>query len=109
MKILIKNGHVVDPASGIDGKYDILIENEKISRFSKNITAKVEKIIDAKGKYVFPGLIDMHCHLREPGREDEETIYTGSLSAASGGFTTVCCMPNTNPPLDNKVAIRFIA
>ncbi|MCM8820786.1 MAG: dihydroorotase, partial [Candidatus Omnitrophica bacterium] len=65
-------------------------------------------IIDAKGMFVFPALIDLHCHLREPGREDEETIYTGSLSAVSGGFTTICCMPNTSPPLDNKVAIRFV-
>ncbi len=109
MKILIKNGHVTDPASGTDGKYDILIENDKISRLAKKITAKADKTVNAAGMYVFPGLIDMHCHLREPGREDEETIYTGSLSAASGGFTTVCCMPNTTPPLDNKVAIRFIA
>ncbi len=109
MKILIKNGHVVDPASGLDGKYDILIDNETIARLSKNVTAKADKTINAGGKYVFPGLIDMHCHLREPGREDEETIYTGSVSAAAGGFTTVCCMPNTSPALDNKVAIRFIA
>ena len=73
-----------------------------------NINKKVKNIIDAKGKLIFPGLIDIHCHLREPGREDEETILSGSKSAVSGGFTTICCMPNTNPPLDNKVSIRFV-
>ncbi len=109
MKILIKNGYLVNPAGALkEGRYDILAENGVVSRIAKNITAKAEKIIDAKGMYVFPGLIDAHCHLREPGREDEETIYTGSVSAASGGFTTVCCMPNTSPPLDNRVAVRFV-
>lgn len=109
MKILIKNGRLVNPAdNAAEGRYDILIENGIISRISKNIPAKTAKIIDAKDMYVFPGLIDVHSHLREPGREDEETIYTGSVSAASGGFTTVCCMPNTAPPLDNRVAVRFV-
>lgn len=108
MSILIKNGYLINPGgTPAEGRYDILVENSVISRISKNIQAPI-KTIDAKGRYVFPGLIDMHCHLREPGREDEETIYTGSLSAVSGGFTTVCCMPNTTPPLDNRVAIRFI-
>ncbi len=108
MRILIKDGFVVDPGGRREGKYDILVENGIVSQVSRKIGAKVEKVIDARDKYVFPGLIDMHSHLREPGREDEETIYTGSLSAVSGGFTTVCCMPNTTPPLDNKVTIRFI-
>jgi dihydroorotase len=109
MKILIKNGHLINPSnSSVEGIYDILIENETVSRISKNIHAKSAKIIDAKGMYVFPGLIDVHSHLREPGREDEETIYTGSISAVSGGFTTICCMPNTTPPIDSKVTVRFI-
>ncbi len=109
MKILIKNGHLINPSNtSAEGRCDILIEDETVSRISKNINAKDAKIIDAKGMYVFPGLIDIHSHLREPGREDEETIYTGSLSAVSGGFTTVCCMPNTTPPIDSKVAVRFI-
>jgi dihydroorotase len=109
MKILIKNGHLINPSNPqAEGRYDILVENETVSRISQNIHAKAAKIIDAKGMYVLPGLIDVHSHLREPGREDEETVYTGSVSAVSGGFTSVCCMPNTTPPLDSKVAVRFI-
>ncbi|MCM8829382.1 MAG: dihydroorotase [Candidatus Omnitrophica bacterium] len=110
MGILIKNGYVIDPSTKKEGVFDILIERDKVSRIAKRIETKDKgiNIIDAKGMFVFPGLIDLHCHLREPGREDEETIYTGSLSAVSGGFTTICCMPNTSPPLDNKVAIRFV-
>lgn len=109
MKILIKNGYLVNPSgTAPEGKYDILVENGVISRISRNIPAKKVKTIDAKDNYVFPGLIDLHCHLREPGREDEETINTGSKAAAAGGFTTVCCMPNTSPPLDNRVTVRFI-
>jgi len=107
MGLLIKNGYLIDPLTGREGRYDILIEGCKVVRIAKKIDKKAD-LIDAKGMLVLPGLIDMHCHLREPGREDEETIYTGSLSAVSGGFTTICCMPNTSPPLDNKVAIRFV-
>lgn len=108
MDILIKNGYLIDPESGREGKYDILISKGLISKISKSIKSKGGKVIDAKGKIIFPGLVDLHCHLREPGREDEETILSGSLSAVSGGFTTICCMPNTSPPLDNKVSVRFI-
>ncbi|HRR95844.1 MAG TPA: dihydroorotase [Candidatus Ratteibacteria bacterium] len=106
--ILIKNGYIIDPASGKEGTTDILISNSYIKKISKNIKEKTKKVIDAKGKLVFPGLVDIHCHLREPGREDEETIISGGISAISGGFTTICCMPNTTPTLDNKVAIRFV-
>lgn len=108
MGLIIKNGYLIDPSTRKEGVFDILIEKDKISSIAKRIESKSIKVIDAKGMLVFPGLIDIHCHLREPGREDEETIYTGSLSAVSGGFTTICCMPNTSPPLDNKVAIRFV-
>lgn len=108
MALLIKNGYLIDPSTKREGVFDILIESDKVSRIAKRIEARGIDIIDAKGMLVFPGLIDIHCHLREPGREDEETIYTGSLSAVAGGFTTICCMPNTSPPLDNKVAIRFV-
>lgn len=107
MGLIIKDGYLIDPSTKKEGVFDIQIEKGKVSRIAKRIDEKGD-IIDAKGKLVFPGLIDIHCHLREPGREDEETIYTGSLSAVSGGFTTICCMPNTSPPLDNKVAIRFV-
>ncbi|MCM8777562.1 MAG: dihydroorotase [Candidatus Omnitrophica bacterium] len=108
MGILIKKGYVIDPSTKKEGVFDILIERDKVSRIAKRIETKDIDVIDAKGMLVFPGLIDIHCHLREPGREEEETIYTGSLSAVSGGFTTICCMSNTSPPLDNKVAIRFV-
>jgi len=108
MDILIKNGYLIDPKGKKEGKFDILVSKGKVEKISKKINKKVKNIIDAKGKVIFPGLIDIHCHLREPGREDEETILSGSKSAVSGGFTTICCMPNTNPPLDNKVSIRFV-
>ena len=108
MKIIIKDGRVIDPANKIDANLDILIEGEKISKVSKNISSSSAKIIDAKGKVVCPGLIDMHVHLREPGEEHKETIATGTLSALNGGFTSVACMPNTNPVLDDKTRIEFI-
>ncbi|MCD6221533.1 dihydroorotase [bacterium] len=108
MDILIKNGYLIDPKGKKEGKFDILVSKGKVEKISKKINRKVKNLIDAKGKFVFPGLIDIHCHLREPGREDEETILSGSKSAVSGGFTTICCMPNTDPPLDNKVSIRFV-
>ncbi len=108
MGIIIKNGYLIDPKTKREGKFDILIEGNFIKKIGKNIPSKNHKIIDCKNKIVCPGFVDLHCHLREPGREDEETIYTGSLSAVSGGFTTICCMPNTDPPLDNKVSVRFV-
>jgi len=108
MDILIKNGYLIDPKGKKEGRFDILVSKGKVEKISKKINKKVKNIIDAKEKLIFPGLIDIHCHLREPGREDEETILSGSKSAVSGGFTTICCMPNTNPPLDNKVSIRFV-
>jgi len=108
MEILIKNGYLIDPKGKKEGQFDILISKGRVERISKKINKKVNKTINAKGKFIFPGLIDIHCHLREPGREDEETILSGSKSAVIGGFTTICCMPNTDPPLDNKVSIRFV-
>ncbi|MCM8784815.1 MAG: dihydroorotase [Candidatus Omnitrophica bacterium] len=104
----MKNGYLIEPKSGKEGKFDILIEKGIIKEIKKNIPSRNYKIIDCKNRIISPGFVDLHCHLREPGREDEETIYTGSLSAVSGGFTTICCMPNTDPPLDNKVSIRFV-
>lgn len=108
MKLVLKNGYLIEPKTGKEGKLDILIENGIVKKIGKNITYRNYKVIDCKDKIISPGFVDLHCHLREPGREDEETIYTGSLSAVSGGFTTICCMPNTEPPLDNKVSIRFV-
>jgi dihydroorotase len=108
MSILIKNGRMIDPASKFDGKKDILIENNIIAKIADTIDAKADTVIDAGGCLVVPGLVDMHVHFREPGREDQETILGGSAVAAKGGFTSVCPMPNTNPPIDNQALVRFI-
>ncbi|MBM4135664.1 MAG: dihydroorotase [Nitrospira sp.] len=113
MKIIIKNGHIIDPSQGIDGVGDILIENGKIKEVSTQHSALSTqhsklRIIDAHGLMVIPGLIDMHVHLREPGFEYKETIKTGTKAAVKGGFTTVCCMPNTYPVNDNASVTEFI-
>jgi dihydroorotase len=101
MKMIIKNGYLIDPAGKKEGVFDILIEKGKIKKVSGNIKSKDCEVVDAKGKIVLPGLIDMHVHLREPGREDNETVKSGTEAAISGGITSVCTMPNTNPPMDN--------
>ena len=110
MKLLIKNGHVIDPANGIDEVTDVYINNGEIAEIGKNDDlAGVEmQIIDADGKIVAPGLVDMHVHLREPGQEYKETIETGTLAAVYGGVTSVACMPNTEPVCDNETVVRFI-
>ncbi|MDI6783478.1 MAG: dihydroorotase [bacterium] len=108
MKLLIKNGLVVDPEKQKSEKLNILIENEKISRIGSSLKAVDAEIIDANGCYVCPGLIDMHAHLREPGREDEETIYSGSRAAALGGVTSVASMANTEPPIDDRAGVEFV-
>lgn len=101
-EVLIKGGHVVDPATGLDGRVDILIKGGKIQTISKDIEASNgTRVIDATSKYVIPGLIDCHVHLREPGLEHKETIETGSRAAAIGGYTTLICEPNTAPPIDS--------
>ncbi len=109
MKIVIKNGRVINPASRTDDALDILIENDMIADISRGIAVRDDYgVIDAGGCLVLPGLIDMHVHFREPGREDVETIYSGSKVAAKGGFTSVCTMPNTDPVIDNQALVRFI-
>lgn len=109
MKILIKNGHVLDPSQELDGVYDLLINEGKIAELAKKINGKdVDKVVDAGGKYVVPGLIDIHVHLREPGFEYKEIIETGCAAAVAGGFTSIVCMPNTNPTIDNKDTIDYI-
>ena len=110
MKLLIKNGHVIDPANGIDEVTDVYKNNGEIAEIGKNDDlAGVEmQIIDADGKIVAPGLVDMHVHLREPGQEYKETIETGTLAAVYGGVTSVACMPNTEPVCDNETVVRFI-
>lgn len=99
-KVLIKNGRVIDPANNFDGIADILIENSHISKVAKNIKVDADTVIDATDKIVMPGIVDMHVHLREPGREDKETIASGTKAAAKGGVTSVLAMPNTLTPID---------
>jgi dihydroorotase len=110
VKILIKGGRLIDPKNAIDGRYDVLADGPVIEGISKNI-GKVDsrtKIVDASGLIVAPGLIDVHCHLREPGFEYKETIKTGTMAAAAGGFTTIVCMANTNPVNDSRSVTEFI-
>lgn len=110
MKVLIRGGRLIDPKSGIDGLYDILTDGpviEEISRGARRPDSRI-KVIDASGKIVSPGLIDVHAHLREPGYEYKETIKTGTLAAVRGGFTTVVCMANTDPVNDNRSVTKFI-
>ncbi len=109
MNIVIKNGRVIDPASATDAILDVLIRDDRIAEIDTNINySDGEGVIDAGGCLVLPGLIDMHVHFREPGREDIETIIGGSRVAAKSGYTGVCTMPNTNPVIDNQALVRFI-
>ena len=108
MKRLIKNARVIDPASGTDETLDILIEDGAIAALDKKIAARGVEVFDATGLVAAPGFIDMHVHLREPGFERKETIATGLAAALAGGFTGVCCMPNTDPVNDNGSVTRYI-
>ena len=110
MALLIKNGTIIDPINGIDNKkLDILIENGIIAKMGTGLSpASGAEIHDASGQLVCPGFLDMHCHLREPGREDEEKISSGTRAAAAGGFTSIAAMPNTNPIIDTVLGVRFI-
>src|SRR5438309_4693965 len=109
--LLIKNGRVLDPASKTDGVLDVLLDGEKITELGppgKLLAPPGTEVFDASGLIVAPGFIDIHVHLREPGQESSETIETGTRAAARGGFTAVCCMPNTKPVNDNASVTRFI-
>lgn len=105
--ILIKNGQVIDPANKIDSSFDVLIKNGKIESVQKSIKTKTDITIDAAGLIVTPGLVDIHVHLREPGREDKETIETGLRAALAGGITSVVSMPNTTPVTDSQSMVEF--
>lgn len=107
MKTLIKNGRVLDPASGKDGVYNILVEDEIIVSVD-NSEHEADEVIDATGKFVMPGLVDLHVHFREPGFEYKETIKTGSMAAARGGVTTVLPMPNTKPVIDSVEMVEKV-
>jgi dihydroorotase len=104
----ISNGRVIDPAQGIDQVADLWIRDETILGIGPQPTAQADRTLDAQGKIVCPGLIDMHVHLREPGREEDETIATGTAAALAGGVTSVACMPNTEPALDSQAAAEFV-
>ena len=107
--ILIRGGRVIDPSRNSDGVADVYLQEGKVVSVGRNIVGEDGcQVIDAAGKVVAPGLIDLHVHLREPGQEDRETVATGAMAAAAGGFTAVCAMPNTDPVLDNQGAIGFV-
>ena len=107
--LLIKGGHIIDPGTGTDIIGSALITNSKIDWIGDGEPPGTDyDVLDVEGLIVCPGFIDMHCHLRQPGFEDSETIATGTQAAARGGFTTLCCMPNTNPPLDNEGVLNYL-
>ena len=109
MDILIKGGHVINPATKMDEVADVRIENDDIAEIGKNLKAKkTDRVIQAKGYYVMPGFIDMHVHFRDPGFEQKEDIYTGMAAAAHGGYTTVLTMPNTKPVVDNADVVNYV-
>ncbi|MCL2285684.1 MAG: dihydroorotase [Firmicutes bacterium] len=107
--LVITNGRIIDPSVNLDTKTDILVQDGKIAEIAPSISVKENtEIIDATGCWVTPGLIDMHVHLRDPGQRHKETIVTGTRAAAAGGFTTICCMPNTSPVMDNEVVVEYV-
>jgi dihydroorotase len=107
-RLLVKGGRVVDPSQGIDAALDVLLADGKVEKLDARLSARGAEVIDADGLVVCPGFIDIHTHLREPGREDKETIATGTRAAAAGGFTAVCAMPNTDPVNDTAGITRAI-
>ena len=107
-KLAIRNGHVIDPASGLDGIRDVILEDGRIAAIGEDLNTAGAELFDASEMFVAPGFIDMHVHLREPGFEYAETIESGSRAAAAGGFTSICCMPNTAPVNDNPTVTSYI-
>lgn len=106
-RLLIVGGRVIDPAQGMDRITNLLVERDRIAGYDVQSNGQ-DAILDARGKFVVPGLIDMHVHLREPGFEEDETIASGTSAAVAGGFTSVACIPNTEPPIDSPATVRFI-
>jgi dihydroorotase len=109
MSLLIKNGHVIDPAGSVDGVHDVLLKGDRIERVGPSLSVPNDtRVLDATGKIVCPGFIDIHVHLREPGQEYKETVATGTRAAAAGGFTAVCAMANTHPVNDNRSVTDYV-
>ncbi|MFA5116910.1 MAG: amidohydrolase family protein, partial [Candidatus Omnitrophota bacterium] len=108
MKLLIKGGRVIDPGNDLDDNLDILVDGGKIAKVARNIAFDSAEIINAEGKVVIPGLVDMHVHLREPGREDKETVFSGTKAALKGGVTSVLAMPNTSPAMDCAETLKLL-
>lgn len=106
-RLLIKNGRVIDPSQSVDRVTNLLVEDRRIAGFDVSPNGQ-DTILDATGKIVSPGLIDMHVHLREPGREEDETIASGTAAALAGGFTSIACIPNTEPPIDTQATVEFV-
>jgi dihydroorotase len=106
--LLIRNGHILDPGRGVDLAGDVLVRNGRIAGVGPGLAADGAQAIDATGLIVAPGFVDLHCHLRDPGFEYKESIATGTQAAARGGFTTVCCMPNTDPPIDTRATVEYV-
>ena len=109
-KLLLRGGRVVDPTQDLDGAADVLLVDGVVASVGPDVDAPEDaRVVDCSGRVVCPGLIDVHVHLREPGEEHKETIATGAASAAAGGFTSICAMPNTDPPIDDPAAVGFVA
>ena len=109
MRTLLKNGRILDPSQDLDEVSSLLLEDDQIVGYGREFeNVEVDETYDCTGMWICPGLVDPHVHLREPGGEEKETIITGTQAAAAGGYTTICCMPNTNPPLDSPALIDFI-
>ena len=108
MKLIIKNARVIDPVTGTDTVTDITAEGGIITAVGTAADEDGARVIDAKGLVAFPGLMDIHVHFRDPGQTHKEDIFTGTDAAKAGGFTAVCCMPNTKPPIDNEQLVSYV-
>lgn len=107
--LLLKNGRIIDPANRRDETADLLVQNGRIARIEPGLAIEGAEVLDVSGKVVAPGLVDMHVHLRDPGFPEKETIQTGCAAAAAGGFTSLACLPNTDPPIDSPELVQYIA
>lgn len=107
-RLLLKGGTVVDPDAGRNRRVDVLVENGRVTALERDLAPRGAEVFDCQGRHIAPGFIDLHCHLREPGAEDAETVASGTRAALAGGFTRVCAMPNTDPPTDSEAMVRFL-